>query len=373
MAEQPAPDAADGRPRDPLPELGVVDWDLATAVAGRLMAPGPRLAPDEAAAVVSQLHALAEEAEGLVLAATRLEPVGVGHPVAVVDRREWVSGNVAGMAALSAPLLDAVARKKPGRTSLAVARRVAGVEVGALLSFLGTRVLGQYEIFGPRPRLSLVAPNIVAAERALEVDPRDFRMWVALHEQTHRVQFTAVPWLRPHLESLVAELAEHTDLDAKQLLERLRSAAGALRPGGGEKPGLVELLQTPAQRAVTDQVTAVMTLLEGHAEHVMDAAAVGGPGGPAVPSLEVIRARFDERRGGGSVVDRLLRRLTGMDVKLRQYRDGRRFVDAVVEAAGTTAFNTVWESPQTLPTRAELTDPRGWLRRVLGSAAPLPA
>jgi len=353
MAEQPAPDAADGRPRDPLPELGVVDWDLATAVAGRLMAPGPRLAPDEAAAVVSQLHALAEEAEGLVLAATRLEPVGVGHPVAVVDRREWVSGNVAGMAALSAPLLDAVARKKPGRTSLAVARRVAGVEVGALLSFLGTRVLGQYEIFGPRPRLSLVAPNIVAAERALEVDPRDFRMWVALHEQTHRVQFTAVPWLRPHLESLVAELA--------------------LRPGGGEKPGLVELLQTPAQRAVTDQVTAVMTLLEGHAEHVMDAAAVGGPGGPAVPSLEVIRARFDERRGGGSVVDRLLRRLTGMDVKLRQYRDGRRFVDAVVEAAGTTAFNTVWESPQTLPTRAELTDPRGWLRRVLGSAAPLPA
>jgi coenzyme F420 biosynthesis associated uncharacterized protein len=358
--------AGSGTPPEP-PEL--VDWDLAVSTARRLVKAGPATTPQEAARVVADLRRLAAEADEHVRRYTGLAPSGPPTPVAVVDRAEWARSNAAGLRLLTGPLFGRLADKRSrpaGAVSLAVGRRVTGLQVGTVLAFLAGKVLGQYEVFLPPAegsgRLSLVAPNIVAAERALRVDPRDFRMWVCLHEQTHRVQFGAVPWLREHLEREIAEYVAVTDLDPAVLAERLRAVVGALTRRTGDS--LLEVLQTPDQRAVLDRVQAVMSLLEGHADQVMDAV---GP--QVVPSVATIRARFEVRRAGGSPLDRVLRRLLGLDLKLQQYRQGGSFVRAVVAAVGVEAFNRVWESPETLPTRAEIADPAAWMDRVLGRRA----
>jgi coenzyme F420 biosynthesis associated uncharacterized protein len=304
----------------------------------------------------------------------------VGAPVpeaTVVDRPAWVSTNVEGFRTLLDPLLARLAERqqamgRPGAVT-AVGSRLTGAQLGLALAFLGTKVLGQYEVFrppasdgAPAPgRLLLVAPNIVETERAMQAPARDFRMWVCLHESTHRTQFTAVPWLRGYLEDHVEAFLGAVDLDPAHVSDQLRNVvrvtADAVR-GGAQKVSIIDAVTTPEQRAVLDRVTAVMTLLEGHAEHVMDAV---GP--EVVPSVGTIRGRFDERRRRGTgALDRVVRRLLGLDVKMRQYVEGRRFVDAAVDKVGMAGFNAVWQSPQTLPTLDEVADPDLWVRRVAG-------
>ncbi len=352
----------------------LVDWDLALGTAKRLVPPGPRVSLAEATDVVGDLRVLAEQAEQHVRDYTGMTPRVQLRDVAVVDRPGWVESNVTGFRFVLGPLLDRLAERRsngtPGRVLTTVGSRVTGAEVGLVLAFLASKVLGQYEIFLPpgeddtaeHGRLSLVAPNIVATERALDVDPHDFRLWVCLHECTHRAQFTAVPWLRDHFTDEITALLDATDLDPTAMIARLRAAAGSIR-GRGEGGGLslIEAVQTPEQRVILDRLTAVMSLLEGHAEHVMDAV---GP--DVVPSVAKIRARFDARRAGGSPVQKVLRRLLGIELKLKQYADGNRFVSAVVNTAGLDAFNRVWESSQTLPTKNEIDHPEVWMSRVLG-------
>jgi coenzyme F420 biosynthesis associated uncharacterized protein len=212
-------------------------------------------------------------------------------------------------------------------------------------------------------RLLLVAPNVVHIERELEVNPRDFRLWVCLHEETHRVQFTAVPWLRDHLRSEIKSFLDHTDLDPTVMLSQLRQVVEQFGriSRGDEEVSVLDLLQTPAQREILDRLTAVMSLLEGHADVVMD-----GVGPEVVPSVATIRERFQRRRGGGSWLDQFLKRILGLDAKLRQYRDGAAFVRAVVADVGQEGFNQIWASPEYLPTRGEISDPRAWVRRVHG-------
>ncbi len=357
----------------------LVDWDLAVTTAQRLVRPGPALTRAQADDVVAELRRLAVEAEVHVEDYTHLTPFGAPAPIVVVDRPEWIRSNVSGLRVVTAPLVEKVASERPGKkTAGPVGRRLTGVQLGTALSYLSSKVLGQYEVFlppGDSPvgadgrsvgRLSLVAPNIAHVEQALAVNPHDFRLWVCLHEQTHRTQFTAVPWLRGHLESEIGAFIEATNLDPEILTERLRAAVGALRGAVRDRAGtptsVVEALQTPAQRAVLDRLQALMTLLEGHADQVMDAV---GP--KVVPSVGEIRSRFESKRGGGSPLDRFVRRLLGLDLKLQQYRQGGAFVRAVVEYAGVDGFNRVWESPETLPTRAEVVDAGAWMARVLGS------
>lgn len=353
----------------------LIDWDLALATAKRLQSPGPQLSEPLARAVCDQLRELAEVATAHVQAVTRLEPAADPGDVAIMDRASWAASNLASFPMLAGPLLDraAASGRRTSGPALVVARKITGLQLGAMVAYLSGKVLGQYEVFLPdraTGRLALLAPNIVAAERELGVVPRDFRLWVCLHEQCHRAQFTGVPWLRDYFESLIADLAAATDLDPAALAGRLRGALAALRAGRetGERPGLLELLQSPAQREVLDRLQALMTLLEGHAEWAMDSV---GP--DVVPTVGAIRAAFEARRGGGGAVDRILRRLLGLDLKLAQYRQGARFVGAVVSSSGVSGLNTVWESPAALPTRAEISDPTAWMRRVLGSAATLPA
>ncbi|MCP3758427.1 zinc-dependent metalloprotease [Streptomyces sp. TBY4] len=361
----------------------MVDWNLAVATATRLVRPGPEVSRDEARAVVAELRRHAKTSERHVREFTRMMPEGMtpaDTPVLVVDRAGWVKANVAGFRELLSPLLGKMQDRRagtPGGAVLgAVGGKVTGVELGMLLSFLASRVLGQYETFAPAGldlpgsatggRLLLVAPNIVHVERELEVDPHDFRLWVCLHEETHRTQFTAVPWLREHLEGEIQTFLGATEVDPMTVLERLREAAQSFagaRPDaerGDEGRSLVELVQTPEQREVLARLTAVMSLLEGHADFVMD-----GVGPEVVPSVAEIREKFQQRRASGAGrLDAALRKLLGLDAKLRQYRDGERFVRAVVGQVGMEGFNRVWTSPNTLPTKSEIARPADWVARV---------
>ena len=340
--------------------MPLVDTHLAASVAARLAPSGPSLSLGEAADVVIMLRDLTDQAEQHVRDVTGLH--GVVGPATVVDRAGWAAANAEGFAVVLAPLEEAF-RSKQGQVAAAVTAKVTAVQMGSLLAWLSGKVLGQYEAFQPegqQGRLLLNAPTIVEVERKLGVDPHDFRLWVALHEVTHRTQFTAVDWLHGHVRSEIAALLAATKLDDPEaLLARVKGLRELPRTS------IVEAFQTPEQKVVMDRVTAFMSLLEGHAEHVMD-----GVGPSVVPSVAHIRERFEvRRRQRGGPVERYVRRLLGLDLKAKQYAEGSVFVAHCVEAVGMERFNQVWESPETLPTLTELRDPALWVSRVAGQAA----
>ncbi|HYQ69509.1 zinc-dependent metalloprotease [Actinophytocola sp.] len=339
-----------------------VDWGVAVATAQRLIKPGPAVPMEEAELAVAQLRGATDLAETHVRELTGL---GAGlplHPGDVVDRRRWVEAAAEGLAALT----DGALPVGPSRAMGGMLAGSAGVQAGMVLAFLGGRVLGQYDPFGGDPdsgRLLLVAPNIMAAQRALDVPAEDFQMWVCLHECTHRLQFNAVPWLRDYFAGQVAAFLAGLDETATSAFARLPELMKQVRNRDADNGpiGLVEVLQSPKQRAVFDRLIALSTLLEGHADHVMDAV---GP--TVVPSVATIRARFTARRRGGGLLDRILRTLLGVDAKVKQYAAGAAFTRHVVDEVGMAGFNRVWESPETLPLRAEIADPAAWVRRVHG-------
>jgi coenzyme F420 biosynthesis associated uncharacterized protein len=243
---------------------------------------------------------------------------------------------------------------------------VLTAEVGVVLGFLAQRVLGQYELVlldaASPERLLFVAPNLREAARRLDVDEHDLVAWVAFHEVTHAVQFTSVPWLREHLGGLMRRLLETVDVKVEptSLLrlpsaDDLRGMMDRLRDGG-----LVTLVAGPERMAILDEIQAAMAVVEGHAEHVMDAV-----GAEALDSLDELRTALDRRRDERSTAIRLLERLLGLELKLRQYRLGKAFCDAVVQRGGIEGLNRVWEGPERLPTLAELESPEQWLSRVV--------
>lgn len=351
----------------------LVDWELAARTATRLVRPGPTVSRDEAHEAVEQLRGFAVESTGHVSATTGLHaPAGEG--VLVVDRAGWATANVDGFRTLLAPAVARAAERRdrqPGAVAAAIGSRVTGAEVGSLLAFLASRVLGQYDVFGEPPdggtagRLLLVAPNVMQVEREMEVDARDFRMWVCLHEETHRVQFMANPWLRAHVversRALVEDLLGEPGAVVDRLTAALRHLPELVRSGEASGAGLIELVQTPEQRRALAELTAVMSLLEGHADVVMD-----DVGPQVVPTVAEIRRKFTRRRAGRGALDQLLRRLLGLDAKMRQYADGAVFVRAVVDKVGMESFNAVWTSAETLPAPEEIADPGAWVRRVHG-------
>jgi coenzyme F420 biosynthesis associated uncharacterized protein len=346
-----------------------VDYDLAVATARRLAPAPPQVSWAEASEIVTELRGLAVQAEEHVRTVTGLVPPGEVLEATVVDRGGWAAANVEGFKVVLEPITKKIEEKSPNALAAGVTAKVAGVQMGSMLAWLSSKVLGQYEAFtaeGTPGRLIMVAPNIVETERRLAVDPHDFRLWVALHEVTHRTQFTAVPWMHDHVRSEIGTLLEATSLDdPAQLVERLKAVATNLPKGGS----VIELLQTPEQKVVLDRVTAFMSLLEGHAEHVMD-----GVGPSVVPSVKHIRRKFDERRKEqGGILDRFVRKLLGMDLKALQYAEGKVFVDTAVRELGMAGFNRVWESPATLPTRQEIREPMEWVRRIDSTPAEITA
>jgi coenzyme F420 biosynthesis associated uncharacterized protein len=355
----------------------MIDWNLVVTTANKFVRPGPQVTDAEARDAVAELRRHAVEAEGHVRSFTGLSAAGASGPVLIVDRPGWVQANVDGFRVVLQPLLDKLASRRsdmPGGGMISgFGSKVTALELGSLLAFLASKVLGQYETFArtegqdkPPGRLLLVAPNVVHTEREMDVDPRDFRLWVCIHEETHRTQFTAVPWLRDHLEGEVHAFLAETDVDPSAVIRRLRDAvetlAGAAR--GHSEVSLIDVVQTPAQRAILDRLTAVMSLLEGHADYVMD-----GVGPAVIPTVAEIRQKFQRRRAGVGRLDQAMRRLLGLDAKLRQYRDGEKFVREVVAQVGMEGFNRVWTSPNTLPTKTEILNPAAWVSRVHGRSA----
>jgi coenzyme F420 biosynthesis associated uncharacterized protein len=346
---------------------GLMDWDLAARSAKRLTPTAPSMTPGEAEAIVAELYAGATTAAGHVAELTGLVEPPVTALTRVVDRDGWIDVNTAGMRNVMTPLVEKLsAANKPGRLTEAIGSRVTGVQAGAVLGFLSGKVLGQFEFFDrPGGQLLLVAPNLVAVQRQLGVDGRDFRLWVCLHEVTHRVQFTAVPWLRQHMLDEVEALSATVDADPEVLRERLRSAVGEMSKlvrGEGDGAGLMSVLASPEQREVIDRVTAFMSLVEGHAEYVMNAVAP-----EVIPTQQFIERQFGaRRRRGANPLDKLMRRLLGLDAKTRQYVDGSAFVRAVIDRIGLTDFNVIWTSAETLPRKGEITAPDAWVARVHG-------
>src|SRR5699024_5016133 len=243
-----------------------------------------------------------------------------------------------------APVLDHVvatrtsSRRRPTPAAPRLGGRVTGTEVAGMLAWMSTKVLGQYDLApGSTPRLLLVAPNILTVEQELGVDPTDFRLWVCLHEETHRAQFTAVPWLRDHIVDAARDLGTQLVPESEQLAQRVQEILSALPGVVRGETDITQVLATPEQRERLAEVTAVMSLLEGHADVIMD-----DVGPSVIPSVATIRRRFQERRKGSGSVDRVLRRLLGLDAKMAQYRDGAVFVRTVTDQVGREGFNRVW-------------------------------
>ena len=345
---------------------GMIDWDLAVRVGSRLVGEGPRVTRTEAKDAVHELRIGAERSTPLVREFTGLVAGERTAPVMVVDRPGWIQANADGFATVIAPLIEKLQEKKgaPSPLAEAIGSRITGVELGAMLGFLGSKVLGQFDPFHQAPeehgRMLLVAPNIVQVERELEVDPHDFRLWVCLHEETHRVQFTAVPWMRDHLRSEMGKIIDAVHTDPSEMLAEVMKKIGDVVSGRAEG-SLLDLVSSPEQKEVIERITGVMSLLEGHADVVMD-----GVGPEVIPSVATIRAKFTERRKGVGALDRLIRRLLGLDQKMAQYRDGAVFTRAVVDKVGMDGFNAVWAEPGNLPSKAEILAPETWLARVHG-------
>ena len=317
------------------------------------------------------LVAICADAEARVVRYTGLRPAGPLPAAEAVQRPDWIAANVSSMGAMLDPVGDKLAAGGLlGGATRTAAGALLSVEAGALTGYLSQRVLGQYEFAlvdpGAVARLLFVAPNIAHAARRLDVDAEQLLTWIAFHEVTHAVQFAGVPWLRPYLAGLLRELLASLDVkvDPRTLLKlpSLDDAKGLLE--AVRKDGLAGALATGTRRELLDRVQGVMGVVEGHAEHVMDVV-----GAAALPSLDELRRALDRRRHERSPLLALLERLIGLEAKLRQYEDGKRFCDAVATTAGAPALHRVFDGPEQLPTVAELQDPAAWMRRTGALAA----
>jgi coenzyme F420 biosynthesis associated uncharacterized protein len=322
-------------------QIPAVDWDAAVTAGAMVLPAGPQLSPDEIDELVADLRRAADEATEHAVAVTQLATAAEAK-VLVVDRASWLKACTQSASAL----LGGVGGEAPlAETTWERARAKAlGGQAGVVFAAIATRILGQFDPFYEPNRLLLVAPNVVGVERELAANPRDFRLWVCLHEQTHRLQFGQAPWLREHLIGLIGEL-----LDGDELKYGWRTA---------DDSGRRSIIGSPEQRAAFDSATAVMSLLEGYADVMMDRV-----GSEVVPTYAEIRAAFERRRSGGGWFS-WVQKLFGFDLKYAQYREGAAFCRAVIEAADVPTLNQAFSAPGMLPSLGELDDPQRWLHRL---------
>jgi coenzyme F420 biosynthesis associated uncharacterized protein len=342
----------------------LIDWMIAEKIAGYVAGEG------DAPVLTVELAPMATDAARRVVDYTRLTPVRELPPPEGISRREWISANLGSMRRMLDPVLNRAGEKLgslKGARSLSVSV-VSTLEIGVVVGFLAQRVLGQYELVlledtpaDAPPRLLFVLPNLSAAVKALGAPEDEFLTWVTLHEVTHAVQFSGVPWLQPHMAGLVSELLRSMELrmEGPRRL-RMPNAAEIRRIAGAVRRGdIIGIFASEGERATIDRVQATMAVIEGHAEHVMDAVAP-----ELLPSLPKLRAALDRRRHSQSGRARLLGKLLGLEMKMRQYDQGKLFCDEIVRRAGTDALVAVFSSPESLPTIDELTDPVAWLLRM---------
>lgn len=317
--------------------------------------------------LIRDFDELTAQAEELVADSTGLRSLSGPGRARVTDRSGWVDVNLAGFQRLLRPVTEKLGERMGAGPWAPVARRVAGAEVGALLGWMSTRVLGQYDLLVVEdvdPQLQdlvyYVGPNVLALEKRYAFPPRQFRLWLALHETTHRAQFTGIPWLREHYLALLHRVLGAVDPDPKRFLAALGRVVDEIRAGRNPlDEGVATLLATGEQREALEQVGGLMSLLEGHGDITMDRAGEGH-----IPSAErfgrVLRQRRQQSRG----LVKLIQRLVGLEAKLAQYEQGEQFIAAVETAGGPEALDRAWSGAEWLPTMAEIRDPDAWMERV---------
>lgn len=345
-----------------------ISWDVVRRVAARVADVKGAGEGYQQASLQSHFDELTAQAEELVGETTGLRSLAGPARVRVTDRAGWVTANVASFQRLLRPVIDRLAPRLTVGPLASVGRVAAGVQVGTILGWMSTRVLGQYDLLlveEERPEeqdiVYYVGPNIVDLERRFGFPPKQFRLWLALHEVTHRAQFTGVPWMREHFLALVEKGIGGIDPDPRRLVEAFKTAAGQVWAGTNPLAdgGLLNLVAGPEQRAVIDELQSLMSLLEGHGDVVMDRA-----GAAAIPSAgrfsRVLRERRNQARGPA----RILQQLIGLEAKMRQYQQGEEFIAAVEAVGGLELFDRVWRGADWLPTMEEVRDPPRWVRRV---------
>jgi coenzyme F420 biosynthesis associated uncharacterized protein len=349
-----------------MPE-GLVDWGMAERVARALSGSGPRWDGSE-----EELRTESDRAAQLVRRYTGLKPKGRVPPAELVDRAEWAEVNLETFRDLSARVeqhleqrLSSNGNKGGKGIQRTIVGAATGAEIGLAVGYLSQRVIGQYDValIGPAraPRLLFVGPNLSAARARLDVDRDLFLRWVALHETTHAVHFSAVPWLRDHIGGIAEELFEKAAVEVKpgELLGKLARTNPRELVRSATNGELATLLWPEPQRRLIEKLTATMTLVEGYAEHVMDA--VGDQLDPGYTELRRALDRDRERRG---LLDSIVSKVLGLEMKLAQYRRGKAFCDEVVRAHGIRTLNRAWGGPDALPRPEELDSPAEWVERV---------
>jgi coenzyme F420 biosynthesis associated uncharacterized protein len=353
----------------------MVDWDLARRVASGALILKPAPASYRSSLLQGQFDDLTARAEVLVSEATGLHSAHGAARAKVTDRPAWAAANVRSLQRLVGPALDQFQSQRADKVSapaLAVGRAVSGTQLGLMLAYMATRVLGQYDLLinDEKPEdqdlVSYVGPNVVTIEGRYSFEPAQFRLWLALHEVTHRLQFTAVPWLRDHFVSLVGQLLEPLSGDplgfaetVKRITAEVRAGNNPLRDGG--VGGVLSLLATPEQRVALSKISGLMSLLEGHGDVTMDRA-----GAAEIPGAAEFSRVLHERRTQARGLTKLMSRLLGLEAKMRQYAEGERFVVDVEKAGGAALLARVWQGAEWLPTLDEIRAPADWVARAGG-------
>jgi coenzyme F420 biosynthesis associated uncharacterized protein len=358
----------------------LISWETATDVATRVARRQEPLSPEERRVLEAEFVEVTAQAEELVAAETGLRSLAGPARARVADRPQWVSANVASFQRLLRPVTDKLGAQldhSPAWSPMpaAASRRVTGAQVGLVLGWMSTRVLGQYDqliIEEEQPEeqdiVYYVGPNVVSIERRYGFPPREFRLWLALHEVTHRVQFTGVPWMREHFLTLVGKTLDGIDPDPKQLLAALRRSFDEIRSGHNPltEGGLLTVIAGPEQRAAIQEISGLMSLLEGHGDITMDRA-----GADRVPHAAWFSRVLKERRRQRGLT-KLLSVLIGMDAKMRQYEQGERFIETVEAAGGRGLLDKVWLGPEWLPSWGEIRSPADWIARAGANTGPAP-
>jgi coenzyme F420 biosynthesis associated uncharacterized protein len=342
----------------------LADWDAAVAVGRRVAGPGVPVPPAARARMREDFAELVSFAEERITDFTSLDPGGFRSRAWVMARSEWIRVNLGALQRMLEPLAGRILAKQSGHGTFR--RKALGVQAGALLGYVSRRVLGQYDAFLPpddEGLLYFVGPNVAEVEQRFMLPPRDFRLWIAVHEVTHRVQFGAAPWLRSHIREQVDRYLGTISLESMDFGRQLRRAIDEARSGTDLRGmGGLFLLLNDEQREIVRHVQGVMSMLEGHASFVMNEVSKDH-----VRDLARMRKALAERRRRAGGVERSFQRAIGFDKKIEQYDAGERFVREVVRGSGMEGFNRVWRAPEGLPTVEEIAEPSRWIARVAGS------
>lgn len=342
-----------------------IDWPIALRVGRTVAGSGPQTTPAERAQARKDFAEFTALSDELVRSFTGLDPEERAPEPLVVDRAGWIRANSESFRHIMAPLGEKLAGRVP---QSAVARRLVagalGVQIGLLLGYLSQKVLGQYDlVLGAESggRVYYVGPNVIEIERRFNLVPRDFRLWIAVHEVTHRTQFTAVPWLRAQMHSFIERAVGGLELDParlKEIAQRGRELVFA-GPSAWRMQNVMNLLMSPEQRVLMDEMQAVMCVIEGHGTFVMNRI-----GAERIPTFHEMKEAIESRRGSAAGPEKALQRALGMDMKYEQYKLGETFCNEVAAKAGDAALNRMWAGRDRFPSMAELRAPDEWLRRV---------